>query len=295
MQHGWALSIRIGIKLSPQLVAWNVLEEAWRAAGESESFDSMWTFDHLYALNGQGGSFEGFTTLAVLAHHSGDKQVGHLVLAATYRHPGLLAKMATVMDHATDGRFVLGLGAGWFEPETDAFGLPLPPVPERMRYLESVLRVVRPLLLATDKGAPPMVSVEAPPFSLRDARNDPPPLRSGPPIWIGTEGERVGLRLVAELADGWNHSAARGVDVDGFRRRLGVLARHCDAFGRDIGDIEVSVQLPVQPGDDGHRAAREAGRAYLDAGCRHLVLIVNANGGPTEIAAVAREVADPLR
>jgi len=289
------MSVRIGIKLSPQLVEWDVLEEAWQAAGESDSFDSMWSFDHLYALSGQGGSFEGFTTLAVLAHHARNKQIGHLVLAATYRNPGLLAKMATVMDRVTGGRFVLGLGAGWFEPETDAFGLPLPPVPERMRYLESVVRVVRALLRTPDDGALPTATIDAPWFELRGARNEPPPIPPGPPIWIGTEGERIGLRLVAELADGWNHSAARGVDLDAFRRRLDILARHCAAFGRDIGEIEVSVQLSVQPGDDGHRAAREAGRAYIDAGCQHVVLMVNANGGPREVAAVAREVADPLR
>lgn len=202
------------------MVAWSALEEAWAAAGEAEDFESVWTFDHLYPLHGEGPCFEGWTTLAALAHHARGKRIGHLVLAATYRHPGLLAKMATVMDHATGGRLVLGLGAGWHEAETRAFDLPLPPIAERMRLLESTLRVTRGLLQrpAGSRGGETAESVrsvvpgsiEAHPYRLEDPRNDPGPLGPGPRIVVGTEGERVGLRLVARWADGWNHSAARG-------------------------------------------------------------------------------------
>lgn len=273
--------MKLGVKLSPQMVEWSALEDAWAAAGQTEAFESVWTFDHLYPLRGEGSCFEGWTTLAVLAHHARGKRIGHLVLAATYRSPGLLAKMATVMDHASDGRFVLGLSAGWHEDEARAFALPMPPIGERMRILESTLLVTRSLLRPSSgpNGVVPPGDLDFPPCRLEAARNDPAPLGDGPRIVVGTEGERVGLRLVARWADGWNHSAAREADPDRFAKRLAVLHRHCEEAGRDPATIEVSVQLPVGLEGAGRERTVRLGEAYRAAGCHLLVLMADPSRG----------------
>ncbi len=259
--------------------------------------------DHLYPVDGDGACFEGWTTLALLAHHVPDKQVGHLVLANPYRHPGLLAKMATAMDHATKGRFVLGLGAGWHVPETTAYGIALDPVPVRLRELEAALQVIR-ALFAAGAGAWPAaggqpsgevggVTLHAPPFRLTHARNDPPPLTpGGPPIWLGTQGERVGMRLVATYADGWNFS---GGSVAEFARKLKALDRACEAAGRDRASVEVSVQRRVGSSPEDRRAALDYGREVARQGCDHLVLYLDPRSGPEGLRLLADEVARPLR
>ena len=107
------------------------------------------------------------------------KWLGHAVLSVTFRHPSVLAKAATVMDHATGGRFILGLGAGWFDPEHTPFGIPYPPMPERFDRYESAVRVIRALgsaEAATDAG----VTRPDPYYPLQGATNDPPPLLNHP-------------------------------------------------------------------------------------------------------------------
>jgi alkanesulfonate monooxygenase SsuD/methylene tetrahydromethanopterin reductase-like flavin-dependent oxidoreductase (luciferase family) len=295
--------MRLGFKTAPQRVDWPTLDAIWGLAGETDVFDSAWTFDHLYPVDGDGACFEGWTTLALLAHRVPDKQIGHLVLANPYRHPGLVAKMATTMDHATNGQFVLGLGAGWHEPETRAYGLRLDPVPVRLRELEAALRVIR-ALFGPDAAAWPAAggqsssevggaTLDAPPYQLKHARNDPPPLtRGGPPIWLGTQGERVGMRLVATYADGWNFS---GGTVPEFADKLEALDRACEAAGRDRKTVEVSVQRRVGPNPEERRAALEYGREVARQGCEHLVLYFDPRSGPEGLSILVDQVARPLR
>jgi alkanesulfonate monooxygenase SsuD/methylene tetrahydromethanopterin reductase-like flavin-dependent oxidoreductase (luciferase family) len=105
---------RLGIKTSPQAVDWATLDAAWARIGEHEAFDSVWMNDHLtdVAHDRHGPSLEALTSMAALAHRVPGRWVGHAVLSNTFRHPAVLAKAATVLDHATRGRFILGLGAG---------------------------------------------------------------------------------------------------------------------------------------------------------------------------------------
>jgi len=294
--------MKIGFKTAPQRVDWATLEAIWRLAGAMDVFDSAWTFDHLYPVDGDGPCFEGWTTLALLAHHVPHKQIGHLVLANPYRHPALLAKMATAMDHATQGRFVLGLGAGWHEPETSAYGIRLDPIAVRLRVLEAALQVIRALFSA-DAGAWPMaggqpsgevggMTLDAPPYRLTHARNDPPPLSpGGPPIWLGTQGERTGMRLVATYADGWNFS---GGTVAEFAHKLEALDRACETAGRDRATVEVSVQRRGGSNAEERQAALEYGRAVAGEGCDHLVLYLDPRDGPDGLRLLADEVARPL-
>jgi alkanesulfonate monooxygenase SsuD/methylene tetrahydromethanopterin reductase-like flavin-dependent oxidoreductase (luciferase family) len=295
--------MKLGFKTAPQRTSWATLEAIWQAAGGLDVFDSAWTFDHLYPIDGDGAQFEGWTTLAVLAHHVPGKLVGHLVLANPYRHPGLVAKMATVMDHATGGRFVLGLGAGWHVPETTAYGIHLQPIGARLAQLESALRVIRALFSGAAASWPDPadgssaetggITIDAPPYGLTHARNDPPPLTpGGPPIWLGTQGERVGMRLVATYADGWNFG---GGTVEQFAGKLDALRRACDVIGRNPATVEVSAQVRVLPSPEGRAEALAYGRAIIVAGCDHLVLYLDPRDGPAELESLARHVAEPLR
>jgi alkanesulfonate monooxygenase SsuD/methylene tetrahydromethanopterin reductase-like flavin-dependent oxidoreductase (luciferase family) len=295
--------MRLGFKTAPQRIDWPTLEAIWGLAGEMDVFDSAWMFDHIYPFDGDGACFEGWTTLALLAHHVPQKQIGHLVLANPYRYPALLAKMATAMDHATHGRFVLGLGAGWHELETTAYGIRLDSVPVRLRELEAALQVIRALFgpdaaVWPDAGGEPSrlaggVTLDAPPYRLTHARNDPPPLTlGGPPIWLGTQGERVGMRLVATYADGWNFD---GGTVAEFAHKLEALDRACEAAGRDRATVEVSVQCRVGSNPDDRRAALEYGREVARRGCDHLVLYLDPRAGPEGLRLLADEVAFPLR
>src|SRR6185295_13899863 len=107
--------IAIGIKTSPQAVDWATLDGAWARIGEHDVFDSVWMNDHLtnVAFERHGASLEALTAMAALAHRVPGKWLGHGVLSATFRHPAVLAKQATLLDHVTGGRFIVGLGAGW--------------------------------------------------------------------------------------------------------------------------------------------------------------------------------------
>ncbi len=130
-------ALHIGIKTSPQAVDWPTLEAVWARIGEEPAFESVWMNDHLTDIGQDraGTSWEAVTAMAALAHHVPGRWLGHAVLSATFRHPTVTAKAATVLDHATGGRFILGLGAGWFEPEHVPIGIPFPPMPERVRPL----------------------------------------------------------------------------------------------------------------------------------------------------------------
>jgi alkanesulfonate monooxygenase SsuD/methylene tetrahydromethanopterin reductase-like flavin-dependent oxidoreductase (luciferase family) len=293
--------LRIGFKTSQTRVTWEQVRSIWQRAGEIGVFESAWLFDHFYPVDGDGSCFEGMTALAALAPLVPRHQVGHLVLANPYRHPTLLAKSAATIDHISGGRFVLGLGAGWHIPETTAYGIPLDPIGQRLRDLRAAILVIRELLKpeagawpedGADSSTTGGVSIEAPPFHLSHARNDPLPLQGDRmPIWLGVQGEQVGLRLVAELADGWNYNAI--FVSDEFTRKLDVLRRHADAVGRDMAQIEISAQMRVDRAD--LPAVRTLATHLVAAGVDHLVLYLDAREGPGMVDLAADEIVAPLR
>ncbi|HEX2140790.1 MAG TPA: LLM class flavin-dependent oxidoreductase [Candidatus Limnocylindria bacterium] len=277
--------MRIGFKTSQTIADLSVLLETWDAGEELEVFDSAWIFDHFVALRGEPGpSHEGIALAGALAVRTKRLQFGHLVLGNTYRHPALVANAAVTLDHLAPGRFVLGLGAGWHEGEHAMYGMPLPPIGERITMLESSVRVIKALFDDPD-GA----SLDAPPYRLTDAVLDPPAATpGGPPIWLGTQGVRRGLRIVAQYADGWNATG----DPTAFVEKRDALIRHCEAVGRDPTEIEISAQANIR---DGHAAALERATTLVDDGVQHMVLIMPAELGPDGLRRLAREVAEPLR
>jgi alkanesulfonate monooxygenase SsuD/methylene tetrahydromethanopterin reductase-like flavin-dependent oxidoreductase (luciferase family) len=277
--------MRIGFKTSQTNVDWPTLRATWELGDSLPVFDSGWIFDHFVALGADGGgSHEAFALMGALAAVTSRLQLGHLVLSNTYRHPALVAKSAATLDHVSNGRFVLGLGAGWHEEEHAMYGMTLPPIGERISMLDSAVRVIKALW-----ESPGGVSLDAPPYQLVGAVCDPPPITpGGPPIWLGTQGSR-GLRIAAEQADGWNQTG----DPSTFLEKRDILLRHCETLGRDPAEIEISAQAFLRDGD--HAAMLEAAAGFAEAGVDHVILIMPAADGPDGLRLLAERVAEPLR
>ena len=288
--------MRVGFRTSPQDVTWGQLEEAWAEAGRHDVLDSGWMNDHL-GVPGRdrgGSSFEPLTALAALAHHVPGKTIGQTVLSATFRHPAILAREALTLDHITGGRYVLGLGAGWHAWEHDAFGIELPPIGERLTRLEAQVRIIR-ALFSEAALAEPGVVLEAPPYRLDGATQEPPPVRpGGPPIWLGGQGPR-GLRIAARLADGWNYASNLDGTLQGFIERRDIVLRECEAIGRDPAEIELSVQVVIPSEGEPRRVATRAAIDYGHAGAAHILLTTPGKEGADGIRRLATEVAAPIR
>jgi F420-dependent oxidoreductase-like protein len=214
--------------------------ERWdRLIGDAErlGFDSLWRSDHLYSVMGesQRETLSLWPSLTAVALKSSRIEFGQLVSPTTFRHPVHLAADAASVDQASGGRFWLGVGAGWNESEHAAFGFRLPPLKERMDRFEEALKVIK--LLGT--GEPATFAGEH--FQLDGARTTLTPVReSGVRLMIGGSGERRTLRVVAEYADEWNATLAAH---DTYDQKTEVLLRHCEAVGRDPGEIRRSMMI----------------------------------------------------
>lgn len=210
----------------------------------AEGWDGVWMADHLVPASGPGDVpvVECWTMLVAMMTTTSDVRVGSLVLSNTFRHPGLLAKMAATLDAIDPGRLVLGLGAGWAVGEHEAYGIELPPPAERLRHLDEACHVVRTML--TDG------TIDHDGERYRFAGADASPVPTGHiPLLVGVKGDRA-LRLVARHADEWNIWASPDTLVE----RSEVLAAHCDAEDRDPDQIARSAQAIVAFADGGDDA-----------------------------------------
>lgn len=289
-------AVVIGFKSSPQDVDWSTLDETWAAAGELAVLESAWMNDHLsHPASDRGGeSWEPLTLVAALAHRVPGKWIGLAVLSNTFRHPAVLAKQATALDIITGGRFILGLGAGWHAGEHEAFGIPLPPIGERMARLEFAVRVIR-ALGSPDAGASPGVTLDDPFYPLVEAVNLPRPLTpGGPPIWLGGQRPR-GFRIAARLADGWVLPAGADEGLAEFSERRSAILRELEAIDRDPVTFSFAGQLPTGRSAADRGVALETARRFVAAGADQVILGMPARLGPDGLTAVAREVAEPLR
>jgi alkanesulfonate monooxygenase SsuD/methylene tetrahydromethanopterin reductase-like flavin-dependent oxidoreductase (luciferase family) len=286
--------VTFGFKTSPQHVSFSTLDETWAAAAELPIFTAAWMNDHVSdpAADAGGPSFESLTVMAALAHRVPGIWLGHSVLANTFRHPALLAKIATAMDHVTGGRFIVGLGMGWHAWEHEAFGIPLPPLRERFDRLVTTVRVLR-ALGSPEAAALPGVTRDDPLAPLRGATNEPPPLTAGgPPVFLGGQGPK-GLRLAAEQADGWFVPSLPFTDPATFDERRGIILAAMEAAGRDPAGFQFVAQVGAG-GDAATRAeARAQAVAFARAGATHVSVAVPARLGPDALLAAAREVAEP--
>lgn len=274
--------LRFGIKLSGQDTTVADLREFWRIADQA-GFDHVWVFDHLNSI-GEGGPdrpiYEGWALQAAIAEATQRVRIGSLVTGNTYRHPALLAKLATTVDHLSGGRLEFGIGAAWatFEHETLGFeGLD-----HRVGRLSEALQVIK-ALWTEDR-----VDFSGRYYQLAGAIHNPKPLqRPRPPIWIGAGGEQT-LRLVARHADVWNLSG--GASLDRARELTGRLDAACAAIGRDPAEVRRSVQLRWDARDRGEllRTARD----YVELGLTEIVIYAPGPDGPRVAAATADALAD---
>ena len=216
-------------------------EHAQRA--ERLGFDSVWVSDHLFytfARYGAGdrvfGSLEPLTALAGVAALTERVRIGSLVLCSPFRHPALVAKMATTIDGISGGRLDLGVGAGWLEEEFVAFGYGFGSLGERFGQLEETLRVLAALF-----GDEP-ATIDGGGVRLREARILPEPVQKPrPPIWLGGKGGDRLLRLAARYADGWN--TVWRWSVPEYAKRVAAVRRACESEGRDPSTFRLSVGL----------------------------------------------------
>jgi alkanesulfonate monooxygenase SsuD/methylene tetrahydromethanopterin reductase-like flavin-dependent oxidoreductase (luciferase family) len=291
-----AMPLRISFKTSPQRVDWATLDATWRLAAELGGWDGAWMNDHLTDMDPEvpGASLEALTLLATLVHHVPGVRVGHAVLANTFRHPVLLAKAATVLDHATGGRFVVGLGAGWFEGEHEPFGIPLPPIGERIDRLISAVEVLR-ILFSPEAATPPGVTRPDPFYPLDRAVNAPAPLTAGgPPIFLGGQKPR-GIALAARRAAGWLLTGVEAGNVEYFSDRRDAILRALEVEGRDPATFEIVGQVHTGPDASARSLAVAQARALVAAGATEMVVGIPAALGPRGLEDAHRDVLGPLR
>ena len=294
MTSAFPSGFSIGFKTSPQATTWAQVDQTWAAAGELHVFAAGWLNDHLTDMTDAGGpSFEALTLLATLLHRVPGKWVGHAVLSNTFRHPAVVAKAATVLDYATGGRFVLGLGAGWHELEHRTFGIPLPPIRERIDRLESAVEVIA-ALFSPDAASPPGVTWPDRFYPLEGATNDPPPITpGGPPIFLGGQGRR-GIALAGRVADGWLLPGVNAGDERYFAEKRDGLLRALEAAGRTAEDFAWVGQVHVGASAEDRKRALDESRALRANGATHIVLGMPPSRGPDGLRVIAREVAEPL-
>ncbi len=212
---------------------WKHLAETVEGLG----FDSFWRSDHLFSVFGEvdRGTIECWTSLALIATWTRRIAFGPNVSPVTFREPGLLAKTAAAVDLLSDGRLVMGVGAGWYEAEHREFGVPFPPLKERMDRMDAAFDVMR---------------------DVWEKRN-PRPVRGTIPFLVGGGGERRTLRAVARHAQLW--SLGGRPDLDTYQHKVEVLEQHCREVGRDPGEIRRGFQTQFLIGRSEDDLLRRAG------------------------------------
>jgi F420-dependent oxidoreductase-like protein len=251
--------MRLGLDISQHQLTWNEIADRARLA-EVAGFDGVWVFDHFKPLYGnpKGPCLEGWTLLAALAAATQRVRLGVLVTGITYRHPSILAAEAVTVDHVSNGRLELGLGAAWYEGEHEELGIPFPRIRERAERLEEGVQVMRALM--TKDGA----GFKGRYYQLEEATYRPRPVQKPhPPIWIGAEGEQLMLPIVGRQADFW-HAFGSPASL---ARKSRIVDEHAAKAGRDPASIGRSASLSIsEPWAEVQRRAetlRRAGFSYL--------------------------------
>lgn len=194
----------------------------------AEHFDSVWVFDHLLGFGNLDTPFlESWTTLTWLAARYPTLQIGNLVLAAGFRHPPLLAKMAATLHALSEGRFVLGIGAGWRHEEYDAYGYRFPTTPARVQQLDEAVQIIYRMWV---EKAP---TAHGKYYQVEEAYCSPRPVPT-PPIMIGGTGEKLMIPLIARLADWWS---VPPINIEDYRRKRNLLHKHMKATGRHPSEM----------------------------------------------------------
>jgi len=246
--------MKIGVQIHPQATTVAQMRAAWRAA-DALGVDSIWVWDHFYPLYGEPDEshFEAYTLLAAMAADTSHAQIGALVTCYSYRNPHLLADMARTVDHISDGRFVLGLGSGWFERDYKEYEYQFGTAVGRLKLLEAGLPVIKERL----------------------GKLNPGPVNGTLPLMIGGSGEKFTLRLVAEYADMSNVFGP----AENVQHKNNVIDEWCRKIGRDPDEIERTVLVSTEE--------LENADAFAEAGTDHLIVSA---ASPFDLTAVEKYI-----
>jgi alkanesulfonate monooxygenase SsuD/methylene tetrahydromethanopterin reductase-like flavin-dependent oxidoreductase (luciferase family) len=276
--------IKIGINLWSQASSWADFLAAAKRVDEL-GYDSLWTWDHLHAIVGdpQQAIFEGYVTLGAWAEATERVKLGLMVGANTFRNPGLVVKSITTLDHASGGRAILGIGGAWFEYEHTAHGIDFGSgFGQRLTWLDESVAAMRTVL---DGGS--VTSADGGHYQFDDLRHLPGTIQQRLPIMIGGSGEKKTLRTVAKYADMWN---AMGT-LELMTHKVEVLQGHCDAVGRDIGEIEFTLGIKATIRD----SEAEADRVWKAAMAHNRTPLANVENDNTFWNGTPEQIADRLR
>jgi alkanesulfonate monooxygenase SsuD/methylene tetrahydromethanopterin reductase-like flavin-dependent oxidoreductase (luciferase family) len=232
------MAVKLGINLWSQASDWPSFLAAGRRADDL-GYDTLWTWDHIYAIFGDPHQpiFEGYTALAALGQATERIRLGLFVGANTFRNPGLAAKAITTIDHISGGRAIAGIGGAWFELEHQAFGLDFGSgFGQRLDWLAEAAPALRAMLDGTSVTSPAGGR-----YAFDDLRLDPLPVQAHLPIMIGGGGEKKTLRIVAQWADMWNVFGT----PETVAAKDEILRAHCAAVGRDSSEIERTLGCKV--------------------------------------------------
>ena len=271
---------RHAIKTPPHHATWNDFLAVWKEADQIDVFESAWNWDHFYPLAPpyDGPNLEGWTMLGALAHATSRIRIGAMVNGMHHRHPAVTANMAATLDHISDGRFELGMGAGWNFMESDAYGIELGELRDRSDRLEEGMEVIVRLLSETS------VTHSGRFFELTDAWCEPKPVQERIPIVIGGKGRQRTLRTTAKFADQWDMTfpdqPADWLELDE------VLRGHCDAVGRDQAEITRSIHLGYDEDSDPAALAAKA-ETFFEAGVDVVVWSMRGAIDPARLAPLA--------
>jgi len=256
------MAARIGrhaIKTPPHHATWAEFLAVWQEADQIDVFESAWSWDHFYPLAPpyDGPNLEGWTMLAALAQATTRLRLGAMVNGMHHRHPAVTANMAATLDIISNGRFELGLGAGWNEMESSAYGIELGTLRQRFDRFDEGIEVIRSLLDNT------VTNFSGRYFTVTEAWCEPKPVQAKVPIVIGGKGRTRTLRTAARFADQWDMTfpaePAEWAELDG------VLRDHCDAVGRDQAEITRSVHLAF-PENEEPAALADRAAGFFEAG-----------------------------
>ncbi len=249
--------MRFGIHAGPQDCSIDDLRRLWRIADE-RGFHWCSVWDHLFSVsdlaNPAKPAFEGVATMAALAAHTQRVRVGCLVFCVGYRNPGVLLKAAVTIDHLSGGRCELGLGAGWNEAEFRAFGMPFLPIKHRLDQLEETVVALRRLLDGE------RVTFHGAHVHLDEALCEPRPVQERLRLWIGGQGEKRLLRMVARHADGWN---VPFLAPEVWAARNATLNVWCEKERRDPAAIVRTCNVGLAIGADDARARQQEAQLQL--------------------------------
>jgi len=281
--------IRFGVQTAPQHVTYQQIADMWKLA-EDLGYDTAFTFDHFMPIfsDPNGSCFEGWSLLAALAAQTHRMKVGVLVTGNIYRFPIVVAKMAATIDHVSNGRLILGMGAGWFELESTAYGIPFYTVGGRARRLGEALQVMT--LLFTHERS----TFDGKYYHLKDAPFEPKTVqRPHPPILVGGVGPKLIQPIAARYADIWNFFASP--DIAKTKALCEQFDGVCRQIGRDPAQIEKSAGIGGAMLEGTPKELRARLQELVNIGVRHFIIALPQPYEPSVVRSFAKEVVPAFR